>query len=77
MHHQQNFLYIKPHSEDAYLYEERDKLSLINLKALREEVGFHPHAGGPPFFLDWSFEHQFNSTSRMLSETIGKWFLLM
>ena len=77
MHYQQNFIFIELHSEDAYFYEERDPLRLINLKALREEVGFHPYAGGPPFFLDWSFEHQFNLTSRMLSETIDKWVLLM
>ena len=38
------------------------------------ELGFHPLRRGPLFFLDWSFEHQFNST---LSETIGKWVLLM
>ena len=25
-----------------------------------------------PIFLDWSFEHQFNSSSRTLSEEIGK-----
>ena len=36
-----------------------------------------PTQGRPPFFLDWSFEHQFNSSSRTLSETIGKWILLM
>ena len=41
------------------------------------ELGFHPHAGGPSFFLGWSFEHQFNSSSRTLSETLGKWVLLM
>ena len=27
---------------------------------------------GVTFFLDWSFEHQFNLSSRMLNETIGK-----
>ena len=36
-----------------------------------------PMQGRPPFFLDWSFEHQFNSSSRTLSETIGRWILLM
>ena len=36
-----------------------------------------PNAGRPSFFFDWSFEHQFNSTSRTLSKTIGKWVLLM
>ena len=25
----------------------------------------------------WSFEHQFSSSSRILSETVGKWVLLM
>ena len=29
-----------------------------------------------PFLLDWSFEHQFNSSLHTLSET-GKWVLLM
>ena len=28
------------------------------------------HAGGPPIFLDWSFEHQFNSSSRTFSANI-------
>ena len=55
--------------------QERE-LRLINRKALQGKLGYHPHAEGPPFFLDWSFEHQFNSTSRTLSETIGKWVLL-
>ena len=36
-----------------------------------------PTQGGPPFFFDWSFEHQFDSSLRTLSETIGKWVLLM
>ena len=61
---------IGPHSEDAYFYVERE-LSLINRKALRGELG------GAAFFLDWSFEHQFISSSRTLSETIGQWDLLM
>ena len=34
-------------------------------------------AGGAPFCLDLSFEHQFNSSSRTLNETISKWVLLM
>ena len=76
MHHWQNFILIEPHSEDAYVYDERE-LRLTNLKALWEELGFDPHVGWLPFFLDWSFEHQFNSTSRTLSEAIGKWVLLM
>ena len=51
-------------------YEEKD-LCLISLKAfLGEELGFHPNAGGPPFFLDASFGHEFNLSSRTLSETI-------
>ena len=29
------------------------------------------------FLLDWSFEHQFNSSLLTLSETLGKWVLLM
>ena len=33
--------------------------------------------GRSPSFLTWSFEHQFNSSSRTLRETIGKWILLM
>ena len=37
----------------------------------------NPAQGRPPFFLDWSFEHQFNQSSRTLSETIGKLILLM
>ena len=41
------------------------------------ELGLQPHAGGPSFFLGWSFEHQFNSSSRTLSETLGQWVLLM
>ena len=44
MNHWQNLIYIELHSEDAYLYEEKD-LRLINLKALRRELGFHPHTG--------------------------------
>ena len=46
---------------------------------MRGDLGFHPHAGGggPPFFLNCSFEYQFNLTSRTLSETVGKWVLLM
>ena len=31
-----------------------------------------PHAGESPIFLDWTFEHQFNSSSRILSEETGK-----
>ena len=31
---------------------------------------------GATYFFNWSFEHQFNSSSRTLSETIGKWVLL-
>ena len=55
------------HSENAYLYEERGGLSSINLKALRRQLGFHPpRRGRPPFFLDWSFERQFNSGSRSI-----------
>ena len=72
MYHWHNFIQIEPHSEDAYLYEEKD-LRLINLKAFvggGKELGFHPHAVEPPFFLDLLFEHQFNLSSRTLSETI-------
>ena len=36
-----------------------------------------PTQGRPPFFFGWSFEHQLNSSSRTLSETIGKWIFLM
>ena len=43
---------------------------------MKRTRGFHPNAGVPPVFLDWSFEHQFNSSSRTLSETIGKLVLL-
>ena len=32
---------------------------------------------GASFFLDGSFEHQFNSSSRTLSEAVDKWVLLM
>ena len=49
MHHQQNSIYIEPHSEDAYLYEERE-FRLINLKALRGELGFHSPRRGPSHF---------------------------
>ena len=31
---------------------------------------------GATYFFNWSFEHQFNSSSRTLSETIGKLVLL-
>ena len=48
-----------------------------SVKDLLGELGFHSHAGGPLFFLDWSFEHQLNSRSHTSSETIGKWVLLM
>ena len=75
MYHQQDFIYVELHS-DACLYEEREFL-LININAFLGELGFHPHAGGPPLFLDWYLEHQFNSTSRTLSEAIGKLVLLM
>ena len=44
MHHWQNFISI----ED--LNKERE-LRLINLKALRGELGFHPHAGEASLFL--------------------------
>ena len=64
------------HSEDAYLYEERE-LRLINLKALRGSWASIPTQEGPPFFFYWSFEHQFDSSLRTLSEIIGKWVLLM
>ena len=38
--------------EDAYFHEDREKeLCLINIKSLRGELGFHPHAGGLPFSL--------------------------
>ena len=30
-----------------------------------------------PILLDWSIEHQFNSSLHTLSETLGKWVLLM
>ena len=50
MHHWQNFIYIELHSEDAYLYE-KSELCLTNFKALRGELGFHPHAGSLPFSL--------------------------
>ena len=49
MHHQQNSIYIEPHSEDAYLYEERE-FRLINLKALRGELGFHSPRREPSHF---------------------------
>ena len=44
-----NLIYIKPHKEDAQPYEERE-LRLINLKAFRGEVGFHPIRKGAPLF---------------------------
>ena len=70
MHHWQNFTYIEPYSADAYLYGERE-LRLINLKALRGSWASTPTQGGLPF------QHQFNSSSLPLIETIGKWVLLM
>ena len=76
MHDWQNFIYFEPHAEDIYLYEEKE-LRLMNFKAFGGKLGFHPHAGVSPFFIDWSFEHQFNSSLRSLSETIGKLILLM
>ena len=36
-----------------------------------------PAQGRSSFFLNWSFEHPLNSSSRVLDETIGKWILLM
>ena len=36
-----------------------------------------PTQGSSPFFLDWLFDDQFNSSSRTLSETIGKLIWLM
>ena len=56
----------------------KKELRLIDLKTLKGELGFHPHAGVARFSFDWSFEYQFHSSSRRLSETmIGKWVLLM
>ena len=66
MHHWQKS-YLESHSEDAHLYEKRE-LCLINLKVLRGELGFL----FPSFFL-----LSINSSSCTLSETIGKWVLLM
>ena len=41
-------------------------------------VGVPPsHEGGPPFFLDFSFEHQLSSSLPTLGEVIDKWVLLM
>ena len=67
---------MEPHSEDACLCEERE-LCLINLKAFRGELDFHPHAGvgGLPFSLTGLLS--INSTSGTLSKTIGKLVLLM
>ena len=76
MHHWQNFIWSQPHSEDAYLYEQRE-IRLKNIKASRRELGFHTHTRRCPFYLDCSFEHQFNSILRTLNETIGEWVLLM
>ena len=53
------------------------ELYSTNLQDYWQQLGFHPHEEEPAFFLDWSFEHQFNSSSRTWSETIGKWVLLM
>ena len=63
-------------SEGAYFYKKRG-LYLTNLNDFLGQLGFDPHDEVPPFFLDWSFEHQFNLSSRTLGETIGKWVLLM
>ena len=76
MHHWQNFIWSQPHLEDAYLYEQRE-IRLKNIKASRRELGFHTHTRRCPFFVDSSFEHQFNSILRTLNETIGEWVLLM
>ena len=76
MHHWQKSYLDWIASKDAYLREE-EELRLINIKALRGDWAFSPHVGRPPFFLDCSFEHQFNSSSRTLSDAIGKWVLLM
>ena len=51
MYHWHNFIQIEPHSEDAYLYEEKD-LRLINLKAFvgGEGVGLPPSRSGTSLF---------------------------
>ena len=53
------------------------ELRFINLKALLGSWVSTPTQEGRPFFLDWSFEPQFNSSSHTLSEAIGKWVLQM
>ena len=71
MHHlQKSYLDWNAFARRAYLYKESG-LCLINRKVLRTNLGVHPspphHAGGPPIFVDWSFEHQFNLSSRIKS----------
>ena len=71
MHHlQKSYLDWNAFARRAYLYKELG-LCLINRKVLRTNLGVHPspphHAGGPPIFVDWSFEHQFNLSSRIKS----------
>ena len=43
---------------------------------MQGDLDFHSPRRGTSHF-DWSFEHQFNSSSRTLSEEIGQWVLLM
>ena len=78
MHHWQTFYLVVAHSEDAYLYEEKE-LRLINIKALGDgrELGFHSHTGWPPFFTWLVFWASIQFEFAYLSETLGKWVLLM
>ena len=62
----------------AHTFTKREKALFDKAyKVLRGGVELPPPHRGTPIFLDWSFKHQFNPTSRTLSETIGKWVLLM
>ena len=49
MHDWQNFIYIEPHAEDVYLYEEKE-LRLMNFKAFGGEVGLPPPRRGISVF---------------------------
>ena len=58
-------------------FYEESELRLIHLKVCGGIWASTHSQGGAPFIIDWSFEHQFNSSSSTLSETIGKLVLLM
>ena len=66
------------------MYVDSFKLFWADLGSLSSYKLISAHASVAKFYSDWlayercwSFEHRFNLTSRMLSETIGKWVLLM